>query len=125
MTNDIENMIRRLIGDDVDATAEIIDQAGTSTSATLLVAAALLSDAPNELLVRAATHALTTRDRQLVEVAVTHFAGDEDLFDALVRDHLSDHPDSMLAAWIAAHHRHPPRTRAGGDSDGHTLGNRP
>ena len=30
---------------------------------------------------------------------------DEDLLDALVRDHLADHPDSILAAWIATQHQ--------------------
>ncbi len=35
-------------------------------------------------------------------VATAHIAGDEELLDALVRDHLADHPDHVLAAWIAA-----------------------
>ena len=34
-------------------------------------------------------------------IARAHLAGDADLLDALVRDHLVDHPDSRLAAWIA------------------------
>ena len=38
---------------------------------------------------------------------------DHDLFDALIRDHLADHPDNVLAAWIATRHtqRHIPFTR--------------
>jgi hypothetical protein len=69
------------------------------------VAAALVADAP-DILDRAARHAVTTRDRQLVAVAAAHLARDADLLDALVRDHLSDHPDNVLAAWIAAQQGH-------------------
>ena len=39
--------------------------------------------------------------------AAAHLAHDEDLLDALVRDHLADHPDSILAAWIATQHQRP------------------
>jgi hypothetical protein len=69
------------------------------------VAAALISgDSDGRLLARATTHATTTRDRQVVAVATAHLAGDHDLFDALIRDHLADHPDNVLAAWIATEH---------------------
>jgi len=44
---------------------------------------------------------VTPRDRQLVELARTHLAGDADRLGALVRDHLVEHPDHLLAAWIA------------------------
>ena len=100
----IENLLRRLVGEDATATGEILDRAGTSTSPQLLVAAAMLTDEPDAFLTGAAHHAMTTRDRQLVEVAATHLSGDDDLLDALVRDHLADHPESFLAAWIAAKH---------------------
>jgi hypothetical protein len=46
--------------------------------------------------------AATTRDRQVVAIADAHLAGDADRVDALARDHLVDHPDSILVAWIAA-----------------------
>jgi hypothetical protein len=75
--------------------------------ASLLVAAALVSHDSNELLARAAATATTTRDRQLVAITAAHLAHDEDLLDALVRDHLADHPDSILAAWIATQHQRP------------------
>ena len=42
-------------------------------------------------------------------VTVAHRADDEELLDALVRDHLADHPDSILAAWIAGQHPRPGR----------------
>ena len=45
---------------------------------------------------------MTTRDRQVVAIAVAHVAGDADRVDALARDHLVDHPDSVLVAWITA-----------------------
>ena len=70
-----------------------------------LVAAALLTDDAGDLLARAASSATTPRDRQLVAIAAAHFDGDDELLDVLVRDHLADHPDNVLAAWIAAVHR--------------------
>ena len=61
------------------------------------------------LLVRAGRLASTTRDRQLVAIAVAHNRGDRELVDALARDHLVDHPDNVLVAWIAdASHRQSP-----------------
>ena len=103
MPDDTDTLIRRLIGGDERAAAEILDASRTTTSPTLLVAAALLAADPGELLDRAAHLAATTRDRQLVTVAATHLSGAAELLDALVRDHLADHPDNVLVAWIAAH----------------------
>ena len=68
------------------------------------MAAALVSDGRDELLARASTAATSTRDRQLVALAAAHLDGDDELLDVLVRDHLADHPDNVLAAWIASHH---------------------
>jgi hypothetical protein len=55
-----------------------------------------------DLLDAAAGIAETTRDRQLVAIAAAHLDGDADRVDALAREHLVDHPDSVLAARIAA-----------------------
>jgi hypothetical protein len=63
-----------------------------------------MPDDLHSLLERAALHATTTRDRQLVAILTAHVDRDQDLLDALVRDHLADHPDSLLAIWIAAQH---------------------
>jgi hypothetical protein len=93
-------VLHRLIGDHPDAPAEVIELATDSTSAPLLVAAALLMG-DVDLITRAARHATTTRDRQLVALAEAHLRGDADLLHVLVRDHLSEHPDNLLAAWIA------------------------
>ena len=71
----------------------------TSDDVTTLVAAALFAppmrrpDGPGA----AARH---HRDRQLVAIAVAHLDGDADRVDELARDHLADHPDSVLVAWI-------------------------
>jgi hypothetical protein len=92
--------LRRLIGDHPDAPAEILDLAAESTSTPLLVAAAIVTN-DRQRLNRATRHAATTRDRQLVALADAHLRGDTELLDALVRDHLSEHPDNLLAAWIA------------------------
>jgi hypothetical protein len=37
-----------------------------------------------------------------VAIATAHLRGERDLVDALARDHLVDHPDNVLVAWIAA-----------------------
>ena len=106
MPPDIEVLLLRLIGGDATAPGEILDCAGTNDSPSLLVAAALVSGQPGEpsagFLARAAKNAATTRDRQLVALATAHLDDNADLLDALVRDHLSDHPDNILAAWIAS-----------------------
>src|SRR5664279_5525293 len=114
MPEHTEYLLHRLIGGDTEARTDILETAATSTSPTLLVAAALVCNDPESWLSRAAVHAATTRDRQLVAITIAHFGADEDLLDALVRDHLADYPDSLLAAWIAAQHRpsSPPAQRA-------------
>lgn len=69
-------------------------------TAHLITAALICGD--RRLLVRARGLARTTRDRQLTAIATAHLDRDVELLDALVRDHLADHPDSALAAWTAA-----------------------
>jgi hypothetical protein len=93
-------LLHRLIGGDTGAGDQILAQASSTSSASLLLAAALLSrDAT--LLNRATGLATTPRERQLVVLAAAHLHGDTELFDVLVRDHLVEHPDHLLAAWIA------------------------
>jgi hypothetical protein len=96
-------LLHRMIGGSRDARTEVLARAASSTSPPLLVAAAVLAGDP-EVLARAGRHAATVRDRQLVAVAHARLRGDDDLFDALVRDHLAEHPDNLLAAWIAGTH---------------------
>jgi hypothetical protein len=116
MADDLHLLVRQLIAGDTEARAQLQALARAGDSPTVLVAAALVSHDGDELLGRAAAAATTTRDRQLVAIAAAHLAQDEALLDALVRDHLADHPDSILAAWIAAQHPRPgrPTTPDGG-----------
>jgi hypothetical protein len=105
MPPDTRLLLLRLVGGDATAPAEILDRARADDSPALLVAAALVTDVPTEpaeYLARAARSAGTTRDRQLVAIATAHLDADPERLDALVRDHLSDHPDNFLAAWIAS-----------------------
>lgn len=107
MPADIDHLLHRLIGGDPTAAAEILHRAKTASTPKLLVAAALITNEPHELLARAAQNAITTRDRQLVAVATAHLDDNTDVLDVLVREHLSDFPDNILAAWIASQHMHP------------------
>ena len=96
---DAQTLIRGFIGGDAVATARIVDRASTSDDPLIVVAAALIEP---DLLARAASVATSARDRQLVAIAAAHLAGDRDRVLDLARDHLADHPDSLLAAYIAA-----------------------
>jgi len=113
MPDETETLLRRMISGDQGAAAAVLAGARTSDAPSLLVAAALISgDRDGLLLARAAAHATKTRDRQLVAVAAADLEGNHGLFDALIRDHLADYPDNVLAAWIATRHtqRHIPFT---------------
>jgi Domain of unknown function (DUF4386) len=93
-------LLHRLVGGDPGAASQILALAPTTTSASVLVAAAMLTRDGGHL-TRAADLAAGTRERQLVVLAETHLEGNTSLLDVLVRDHLADHPDHLLAAWIA------------------------
>ncbi|HZX56333.1 MAG TPA: hypothetical protein VFE86_16720, partial [Ilumatobacteraceae bacterium] len=82
MTDRDENVIHRLAIGDPAAVAEIVDRAKTSDDVTTLVAAALFASDSKDLLQRAAALATTTRDRQVVAIAMAHVVGDIDLVDA-------------------------------------------
>jgi hypothetical protein len=106
------NVIHRLVVGDDAAITEIVDGAGTSDDVTTVVAAALFTRGDNqELMGRAAMLAATTRDRQLVAIATAHLDGDALRVHDLARDHLADHPDGVLVAWItsASNRSHRPR----------------
>jgi cell division protein ZapA (FtsZ GTPase activity inhibitor) len=107
-----ENVIHQLaVGGDV-AVAEIVERAHTTDDVTTVVAAALFApDDKAQLMARAAALAVTTRDRQLVAIATAHLEGDADRVEDLARDHLADHPDSVLVAWITSATNHATATR--------------
>lgn len=115
MTTDSDRrLLRRLVGDGADTPADVasalVREALTSSSPEVLVAAGVISWNA-ELLERARPLALRTRDRQLLALAESLVAGEDERFDVLVRDHLAEYPDHLLAAWIAGQnpHRHPHR----------------
>jgi uncharacterized protein YbaP (TraB family) len=97
-----EQLIHQLMVGDATAVAAIVETSRTSEDPAILVAAALFAPRGEGLLARAGELAATTRDRQVVAIAAAHLRGERDLVDALARDHLVDHPDSVLVAWIAA-----------------------
>ena len=94
-------LLSRLVVGDHAAIAAIVEASRTSDDPLILVAAALFAPDADGLLARAEDIAATTRDRQLVAIATAHRRGDGELVDALARDHLVDHPDNVLVAWIA------------------------
>jgi hypothetical protein len=101
-----DRLIHRLAAGDAGAIAAIVDGSRTSDDPIVLVAAALFAEDGNDLVARAAAIATTTRDRQVVAIAGAHLRGERELVDALARDHLVDHPDNVLVAFIAsASHR--------------------
>jgi hypothetical protein len=98
-----DNVIHQLAVGDAATIAEIVDRARTSHDVTTVVAAALFAPAgKDDLMARAATLATTTRDRQVVAIATAHLEGDAGRVEDLARDHLADHPDSVLVAWITS-----------------------
>ncbi len=101
-----EKLLHQLVVGNAAAIAAIVEASRTSDDPTILVAAALFAPDGDGLMARAGRIAATTRDRQLVAIATAHLRGERDLVDALARDHLVDHPDNVLVAWIAgASHR--------------------
>src|SRR3954454_23402003 len=99
------NVIHQLAVGDAAAIAEVIERARSSEDVSTLVAAALFAPTAALLIARAAGFAKTTRDRQLVAIATAHLEGDVDRVDDLARDHLVDHPDGVIVAWISARNR--------------------
>ncbi|MBI4939999.1 MAG: hypothetical protein HY830_04565 [Actinobacteria bacterium] len=100
MPTDHTALLLRLVGGDPAAAAEVLDLAPATRSASVLVAAAMLTGDPGHLTL-ATDLAGDPRERRLVVLARVHLDGDDALLDVLVRDHLADHPDHLLAAWIA------------------------
>lgn len=97
----VDDTIRRAIGGDIAAVEWIVAQADATEDALVMVMTALLELDPAGLQ-RARTMAATSRDRQVVEIAQAQLDGRIDQVDALARDHLVDHPDNLLVAWIAS-----------------------
>jgi hypothetical protein len=110
---DPAQVLHHLAVGDATAITEIVETSRSSDDAMTLVVAALFAPDGQELLARAGQLAATTRERQTVAIAFAHLNGDRELVDALARDHLIEHPDSVLVAWIAgagARSTHPDQT---------------
>lgn len=101
-TPEPDQLIHRLVVGDATAIAALVEASRTSDDPLILVAAALFAPDGANFLSRAGLVSTTTRDRQLVAIAAAHLDSRSDLVDALARDHLVDHPDSVLVAWIAS-----------------------
>jgi hypothetical protein len=97
----VDRVIRQAIGGDRTAVAWILEHADTSEDPLIIAMAALL-ESSSVRLDRAWTVASSRHDRQAVAIARARLEGDDDLVDALARDHLLDHPDSYVVAWIAS-----------------------
>jgi hypothetical protein len=96
-----DTAVRHAIGGDADAVAWIIATAVTTDDVLIVAMAAVLEGRPDRL-GRGQALATTSRDRQLLAIVGAHLDGQRELVDALARDHLVDHPDSLIVAWIAA-----------------------
>jgi hypothetical protein len=104
-TTESERLVRRLVSGDPDAGAALCEAARVGSDPVVLAAAALSARHTPALLTRAMDLAQDSRQRQIVAVVAAHLAGDAERVDALAREHLVDHPDSVLVAWIAAEAR--------------------
>lgn len=102
MTEDrVETTIRRAIGGDEAAIAAVLAVATDSDDPRIVALASVLASR-RDWIARAQTLATSTRDRQVVAISASHLSGERDLVQVLARDHLSDHPDSLIVAWIAS-----------------------
>ncbi len=101
MTNDVEIMIRAAIGGDAGSMRALADGAAGGGDARALCLGAILARDPARLKMALAA-ASTSRDRQVVAIAAVFLDGDAARVRLLARDHLADHPDSLVVAWIAA-----------------------
>jgi NAD(P)H-hydrate repair Nnr-like enzyme with NAD(P)H-hydrate dehydratase domain len=97
-----QHLLSQLLYGGADVITELAAHAAASDDVTVLVAAALLSPDPAVLMAQATAAATTTEQRQLLAIAAAHLDGDGERVDALARDHLADHPSSVLVAWISA-----------------------
>jgi hypothetical protein len=98
---DVERTIRGAIGGDPSSISWIEAHAETTAHPTVIAVAAVLQRDPDRI-GRALGVATSSRDRQVVAIAEAHLRGNHQLVDALARDHLSEHPDSFIVAWIAS-----------------------
>ena len=100
--SELQILIQHLACASRRSAARSIARLRTSDDPTVLIVAALFDVGPNTTLDRARQVARTTRDRQLVAISTAHIAGDHQRTEAMIREHLVDHPDHPIVAWITA-----------------------
>jgi hypothetical protein len=93
-------LVGRLLAADPSVAAEILGLAPRSADPELLVVAAVVSG-DRAHLIRASNRARSARQRQVIALADARLRGDQALFDVLVREHLAEYPDHLLASWMA------------------------
>src|SRR5436190_16555946 len=98
---EVEATVGPAMAGDSEAIRHVIDCAQSSADARVLAVAAVLAGRV-EWVERATGLAVTSRDRQIVAIASAYLCGDIVLVQLLARDHLSEHPDSLIVAWMAA-----------------------
>lgn len=104
MKDHSDTLIQLLVTGDIPGVRRACAAGDVVPSAERALVCSLVAADPGLRLEQASRLARNTRDRQLVAITEAHLAGDTDRVVVLVRDHLADHPDSLLAAWIATHH---------------------
>ncbi len=115
-TTDPQQLLHQLaVGEPAYVTA-LVEEFRSSDDATTVAVVALFAPGADDLLRRARGLAQTTRERQIVTIAAAHLRGAHELVNALARDHLTDHPDSVVVAWIAARPHPSPTTQGVNDA---------
>lgn len=102
MTTDDDLLVRLLVAGDAPGVDRALAEPGAVHTPVALLVGALAGREVADRMASAARLARCTRDRQLVAITAAHLSGDGDRVADLVRDHLVDHPDSVLAAWVAS-----------------------
>ena len=103
MTDDrVDTVIRQAIGGDVDAISWIAAHADTVDDRGPHRDGRRPGTASRSPRPRPRRRRVDSRDRQVVAIARAHLDGERELVDALARDHLVDHPDSLIVGWIAS-----------------------
>jgi hypothetical protein len=94
---------------DALASAELVGRTRPGDDLSGVVAGAVAAS-DRALLARAERLARSAVERRLVAIASAHLDGDSRRVHDLARDHLFEHPDSVLVAWIVARTVGPPAT---------------
>ena len=103
----LDDLASQLTLGDERTPVELARRAHASTDVSVVVAGAVATQ-DRALITRADVLARTAVERQLVAIASAHLDGDDRRVRDLARDHLVDHPDSVLVAWIAGRTVGPP-----------------